>query len=192
MIYVQLVNYIDLASSSMLNLYDYAYDNNMLLNGNIVVLDLQKRKLRDYFCYRMTENISKYSTLKSIVFDTCIPKMNWRHEGFPLRSAGLKYVVSPDDKDNVIVSGVGLESLLNDCWQELSKSCQASFVRFDKIDSIDVKHLIANYIGKDFVSSYHPDYKALTDNNQQLHIKEKQFPKWIVDQIKIEMERLRI
>lgn len=195
MIHAQLINYVDLASSSILNLYDYAYDNNMVVNGNIVFIDLQKKKLKEYFTYRLMENISRYSTLKTVVYDTCIPSLNWRFStDVKLVDSNLKYVVNEDDKDNVIMSGKSLDNLLNECWEELKKDRNIATIRLQHVDAYDLKQVMVDHIGREFVSCYRPEYKSLYDNNNQLHEEcmVKPVPKWVEDSIKIQLNMFRI
>lgn len=165
MLKVQLISYGDIVSSCFFKLYDYAYEKNMLHHNQLIV-DLNDGRLVKYFTNQLNNHLEKYSTTKTLIIGTCDPYTNWRYTDKDFSHVThSKYTIT--DRENVIINQGSLNNVLDRCWDRLSK--EYYILEFDDIDSFDVKTVAIEYFGANFISVYHPEYKAVDDVNRWFH-----------------------
>jgi len=192
--FVKVINFIEIASKSLLDTIDYCFDCNYYneLGFDNIIIDLTKDKTLEFLKDSVMSNLKRLEEFgkRHLIINTCSPYSNWRQKnrGKPIRSTKYNIVDS-----SVHINSKHLDNLLNKIWNLLKTNSTYILLSHPALDISDINLIVADKIGSEFLIQEPTSFLILADGNfnyQRQNIKE--IPDYLVQEIEKQLKHNRL
>jgi hypothetical protein len=158
---ITVVNYIDMASRSLLELV------NLLISSENKFIDIHNREYQKFFFMDLNKRLESYKTLgqKVIVINACYSKNNWKSGLKQFKNKKLSPQKYEFPNKELKMSLNKLSNLLDKYWLYLKGNSKFITIETKEADTIDLYQAIKEYISTDFLNIIQPKFTLLIDKS---------------------------
>jgi len=195
--YINVLNFVELSSVSMLKVVDFSFDNGYY-QDNTLFIDLKKKPVKDLFYNTLKNEIDKHTTFgkTNIIVNSCKSNKNWRYQNFLDQTdteysekinqsifSTHSYKVVDDHEKIMFASLDSLQLFLDYMWIRLWKDRYNTYSHCE-LDYLDIIKVLYSIIGKNYVNIPPNNFLILRDINFDYGRKFNDvIPKYLVDNV---------
>lgn len=181
--YINVLNFVELSSVSMLKVLDFSFDNGYY-EDNTLFIDLKKKSIKQLFYNTLKNEINKHTAFgkTNIIVNSCIYQNNWRYEKIDVVPYSYKVV---DDHEKIMFSSSDtLQQFLDGVWKRLYLDGFNTYNN-DELDYLDIVKVMYSIIGKDYINIPPNNFLILRDLNFDYGRKYNDvIPKYLIDNVR--------